>query len=79
MVNEQIIDKVKSLGKDYFLFHGEIAPGVERYMLGHYWNNGKKEEYIGEGYCVCKQEYMTLPLPKVEFERWLDRYVTNKN
>ena len=73
-----ILNKVESLGKDYFLFHGEIAPGVKRYMLGHKWHDGKLEEYISPSYCVCKQEFMSHPMSEVEFEKWLDQYIINK-
>ena len=67
----RILDKVKQLGNEYHCFHQEIPPtgaGTRRYMLFKIIEpiNNPKEDF-------GKQEWISKPMPALEFESYIDK------
>ena len=71
----RILDKIKQLGNNYYCFHCEIppyGPGTRRYMLGKIKTPINKPK-LDHG----EQEYLIDPLPAAEFEKELDKLLTD--
>ena len=78
---ERLMDKVDSMGNEYFLLHSEIKPygrGTRRYVLGRHIEvpvdgntlpSGRVQKTPG------KQEYLSEPMDGIDFKPWLDQFI----
>ena len=80
---DNLINKVHSMGEEYFLLHSEIKPfgkGTRRYMLGRHIEIPTELRILPSGNPLMspgKQEYLNDPMDGINFVPWLDKYIAN--
>ena len=76
-----IVNKVHSIGEEYFLLHSEIKPygkGTRRYVLGRHIEEPIDSHLLPSGNIQKtpgKQEYLNEPMDGIDFKPWLDQFI----
>ena len=82
---KRILSKVESCGIEYFCLHAEIppyGPGTRRFIFGKHKELPKKIEKLPNGKFARGtgiQEYLCKPMPAIEFEEWLDKFIKGEH
>jgi len=77
----RLIDRVHSMGEEYFLLNGEIKPygkGTRRYVLGRNIRKPKVSHLLPSGKPLMtpgRQEYLNEPMDALDFVPWLEQFI----